>query len=39
MNADFSRKFAPGFSIDINRGGFELLNSVETSAANGGDRK
>ena len=33
-NSNFSRKFAPGFSIDINKGGFDLHFGVEKPAVN-----
>ena len=39
MNAEFSGKYGPGFSIDINRGGFDLPFGVEKPDSDGFVRK
>ena len=35
MNAEFSGKYGPGFSIDINRGGFDLPFRVKNPDLDG----
>ena len=39
VNSNFSRKFAPDFSIDINKGGFDLHFGVEKPAVDDGNQK